>query len=72
METMGVKFVKDFTRPLTVDQESGWDVRKEGNSSIESTGTKLHTALHSLEHVKGNNGPLSTHRPRQKHQMSQD
>lgn len=40
METMGVKFVKDFTRPLTVDQKSGWDVRKEGNSSIESLGNK--------------------------------
>lgn len=39
---MGAKFVKDFSRPLTVDMKCGQDIRKESNRSLgEAQGTKL-------------------------------
>lgn len=47
METMGAKFVRDFTRPLIVDQKSGWDVRKEGNRSMESHGEQSCVLLYT-------------------------
>lgn len=44
---MGAKFVRDFTRPLIVDQKSGWDVRKEGNRSMESHGEQSCVLLYT-------------------------